>query len=137
MMLALARTSMRTLDGLRQRLDTDGFAVIDGFVAPEAIGGLRTRALEIVGAFDPSVASGFFTTRDQSEKCDEYFLGSAATIRCFFEEEAFDERGALKQPKALSINKIGHALHDLDPVFERFSRTRALDELVRAAGIAV
>jgi phytanoyl-CoA hydroxylase len=43
-------------------------------------------------------------------------------VRCFFEEEAFDATGQLKQEKALSINKIGHAMHDLDPVFDRFSR---------------
>ena len=44
------------------------------------------------------------------------------TIRCFFEEEAFGADGQLKQAKSLSINKIGHAMHDLDPVFRAFSR---------------
>ena len=34
------------------------------------------------------------------------------------------------RPKALSINKIGHALHDLDPVFDAFSR----DPKLAAAG---
>jgi phytanoyl-CoA hydroxylase len=29
-------------------------------------------------------------------------------------------KGQLRQAKALSINKIGHAMHDLDPVFEAF-----------------
>lgn len=57
-------------------------------------------------------------------------------MRCFFEEEAFDAAGALKQPKALSINKIGHAMHDLDPVFEQFSHGPELDALARDAGIA-
>jgi hypothetical protein len=44
-------------------------------------------------------------------------------MRCtaFFEEEALDEHGALRVPKAQSINKIGHALHALDPVFDTFS----------------
>ena len=32
----------------------------------------------------------------------------------------------LRQPKALSINKIGHALHELDPVFDAFSHGPAL-----------
>jgi phytanoyl-CoA hydroxylase len=36
--------------------------------------------------------------------------------------------------KARAINKIGHALHDLDPVFERFSRTPALKSLVGSLG---
>ena len=121
---------------LRERLASDGFAVIEGFKPAGEIAALRARAAEIVEAFDPSVASGVFSTRDEKERADEYFLGSGSTVRCFFEEEAFDAKGALKQPKALSINKIGHAMHDLDPVFERFSRGPALDALARDAGIA-
>ncbi|KAH9615869.1 hypothetical protein KSS87_000913 [Heliosperma pusillum] len=37
------------------------------------------------------------------------------------QEKAFDEDGKLKQPKQVSINKVGHALHELDPVFKGFS----------------
>jgi phytanoyl-CoA hydroxylase len=48
---------------------------------------------------------------------DTYFLDSASQINYFFEEKAFNETGQLQQPKELSINKIGHAMHDLDPVF--------------------
>jgi phytanoyl-CoA hydroxylase len=121
---------------LQQQLERDGFAVIENFKSAAAIAELRSRAAEIVDAFDPSVASGVFSTRDEKERSDEYFLGSGSTVRCFFEEEAFDANGALKQSKALSINKIGHAMHDLDPVFERFSRGPELDGLVRDAGIA-
>jgi phytanoyl-CoA hydroxylase len=120
---------------LRDRLQTDGFAVIEGFKSAADIVALRARAAEIVDAFDPSVASGVFST-DEGERSDEYFLDSGSTVRCFFEEEAFDSSGVLRQPKALSINKIGHAMHDLDPVFERFSRGADLDALARDAGLA-
>ena len=37
--------------------------------------------------------------------------------------------GARRQGKAHSLNKIGHALHDLDPVFNAFSRQPGLAEL--------
>jgi len=114
----------------------DGFVTIEGFKSPEEIAALWARANEIVEAFDPSEASGIFSTRDDSVKNDDYFLGSACSVRCFFEEDAFDEHGALRQPKALSINKIGHAMHDLDPVFEAFSHGAPLDALVRELGIA-
>jgi phytanoyl-CoA hydroxylase len=63
-------------------------------------------------------------------------MESANTVRCFFEEEAFGADGALKQDKSLSINKIGHAMHDLDPVFEQFSRGPALAELAADLGLA-
>jgi phytanoyl-CoA hydroxylase len=120
---------------LRDRLHTDGFAVIEAFKSAAEIAALRARAAAIVDAFDPSVASGVFST-DEGERSDEYFLGSGSTVRCFFEEEAFDASGELRQPKALSINKIGHAMHDLDPVFEHFSRGADLDALARDAGLA-
>jgi phytanoyl-CoA hydroxylase len=120
---------------LRDRLQTDGFAVIEGFKSAADIAALRARAAAIVDAFDPSAASGVFSTAE-GERADEYFLGSGSTVRCFFEEEAFDASGELRQPKALSINKIGHAMHDLDPVFAHFSRGADLDALARDAGLA-
>jgi phytanoyl-CoA hydroxylase len=120
---------------VRERFDTAGYVVLEDFTSADARAGLRGRALEIVDAFDPAGASVFTTRRDAVAR-DSYFQESAETVRCFFEEEAFDENGALRAPKPLSINKIGHAMHDLDPVFERFSRDPRLDELVRVLGIA-
>jgi len=61
-------------------------------------------------------------------------MGSASNVSCFFEEHAFAEDGALRQAKALSINKIGHALHDLDPVFRAFSRSARMRAVFRALG---
>ena len=71
-----------------------------------------------------------------STKSDAYFLTSGDKIRCFFEEEAFDGAGALRQPKELSINKIGHAMHDLDPVFAHFSRDPRLHDVALELGLA-
>jgi phytanoyl-CoA hydroxylase len=73
-------------------------------------------------------------TREQTRTSDDYFLESGDRIRFFFEEDAFDECGELRQSKELSINKIGHALHDLDPVFDSFSRTADIAELVWSLG---
>jgi phytanoyl-CoA hydroxylase len=121
---------------VNERFARDGFLVVPGFKDADEIAALRARAAEIVDAFDPAESSGIFTTRDESAtKSDAYFLTSGTTVRCFFEEEAFDASGALRGPKELSINKIGHAMHDLDPVFERFSRDPRLEELAHELGI--
>ena len=96
---------------------------------------IRERAAAIVDAFDPATRS-IFTTRDQAMATDRYFLDSADQVCCFFEEDAFDEQGQLRQAKALSINKIGHALHDRDPVFDGFSRGAKLAELAADLGLA-
>ena len=121
----------------KSRFEQDGFIVIPGFKSADEIAALRARAAEIVAAFDPSESTAIFTTKDESKtKSDQYFLTSGDKIRCFFEEEAFDEAGVLRQPKELSINKIGHAMHELDPVFERFSRDPRLHDLAGKLGIA-
>jgi phytanoyl-CoA hydroxylase len=119
----------------RAQFARDGYIVLPDFKSADEIARLRQRAAEIVNDFDPSQNRSIFTTRDQLAATDDYFLRSDNTIRCFFEEEAFDEQGQLRQDKSLSINKIGHALHDLDPVFDRFSRDPKLAQVARDLGL--
>ncbi len=117
-----------------QLFERDGFLVLEDLVSQEACNVLRHRASEIVETFDPSESVSIFTTNEQTRFSDRYFVESGDKIRCFFEEEAFEENGELKQTKELSINKIGHAMHDLDPVFDNFSRTPELAEIARDVG---
>jgi len=63
-------------------------------------------------------------------------LNSADKIKCFFEEDAFDENGHLNQDKSLSINKIGHALHQLDPVFTQFAEDQRIRDIAVDVGLA-
>ncbi len=115
--------------------DRNGYLVLPEFKSLADIDALRARAGELVQAFDASSTRSVFTTREQARQVDDYFLESAHTVRCFFEEEAFDAEGRLRQDKSLSINKIGHALHDLEPVFDRFSHGTALADVARAVGL--
>lgn len=109
--------------------ERDGFLVVPGFVAPEACDAMVARARALVDAFEP-VAVSIFSTNEQTRTSDDYFLGSGDDVRFFFEEEAFGPGGELRHDKAVSINKIGHALHELDPVFAAFSKSDAVSEVV-------
>ncbi|MES2016266.1 MAG: phytanoyl-CoA dioxygenase family protein [Pseudomonadota bacterium] len=119
----------------RAQFARDGYIVVPAFKDAREIARVRERAAQIVNDFEPNQNRTIFTTRDQLAATDDYFLRSDNTIRCFFEEEAFDQHGQLRQEKALSINKIGHALHDLDPVFNAFSRDPQLAQLARDLGL--
>lgn len=113
----------------------DGFLVLSDFVDAGSCDLLRTRAEELVHNFDPGKIVSIFSTHEPNRLSDDYFLNSGDKIRFFFEEDAFLPDGTLKQSKERSINKIGHALHDLDPVFSGFSRTPDIVELVADLGI--
>jgi phytanoyl-CoA hydroxylase len=113
-----------------ERYHRDGFLVVEGFAGPAACAALRERAVEIVEAFEPGEHRLIFTTNEQERISDGEFLASGSGTWCFFEEEAFAPDGTLRQDKILSINKIGHAMHDLDDVFRSFTDT---DDLVGVA----
>lgn len=116
------------------QFERQGYLVLPGFVPARECDALKARAEELVAGFQPETVS-VFTTREQTRTSDDYFLGSGDRIRFFFEEGAFRPDGSLRQDKALSINKIGHALHDLDPRFDRFSRTPELASLATELGM--
>jgi len=117
------------------RYHADGFLAVEGFAGPEACAALRRRAVDIVENFEPTDRRTVFTTNEQDRITDGEFLESANNIWAFFEEEAFGADGRLRQDKALSINKIGHAMHDLDDEFAAFSYTTDLAAVAADIGL--
>jgi len=94
------------------------------------------EADRLIDGFDPGSVRSIFSTTQQTELTDAYFLESGDRIRFFFEEGAFGPDGTLTVDKHLAINKIGHAQHDLNPVFSSFSRDSRLAGLADALGLA-
>jgi phytanoyl-CoA hydroxylase len=120
----------------KMQYQQDGYLVLPDFKSAQEVAALRARALEIITAFEPAPKQTVFTTFEQEKATDDYFLGSADKVRCFFEEKAFDAEGHLRQDKILSINKIGHCMHDLDPVFMAFAHDPKLAEVADDIGLS-
>ena len=123
----------------REAWERDGFVVLPGFVSPDRVESLRRRIDELVAGYAsqglPDGAATVFSTTEQTHAQDDWFLTSADVIRPFFENGAFDADGNLVAPMDRALNKMGHALHDLDPAFDQFSRTSDLASLVAELGV--
>jgi phytanoyl-CoA hydroxylase len=119
------------------RYREDGFLLLPDFVDPERCLALRRRATELAERHVPSPQQATIFTADGRalHASDEYFLTSGEAIRCFFEKDAFDPAGRLRAEAHLCLNKLGHAMHDLDPVFDAFSRTPELAALAADIGL--
>jgi len=113
---------------LRQ-FQQNGFLVLEGFNSAAESDALMKRGEELAQAFNFDGHPSVFQTSEQTKTTDDYFLDSGDNISCFFEKDAFDASGKLKGDLFHSLNKIGHALHDLDPVFNDFSRSPQMKKL--------
>jgi len=112
----------------------DGFLVLEAAIPRAETESLKAAALAIVDAFDIDRHRTVFSTTDRDSGRDEYFFNSAENIHCFLEEDALGPGGELLKPPRLAINKIGHALHDLDPVFGAFCRQPLIGAVLREIG---
>lgn len=121
------------------RFREDGFLVLPDFVDPERCLELRQRALQLAleNVPSPECATVFTADGRPAHASDEYFLTSGEAIRCFFEKDAFAADGRLREAAHLCLNKLGHAMHDLDPVFGGFSRTPQLAAVAADVGMQV
>jgi len=114
----------------------DGYTVVENLLTPGQISQMKDRAARIVEEWDEDESRHVFSTNDNNRTDDTYFLESAEMIRCFYEEEAFGPDGRLVQERSACINKIGHALHELDPVFEPLSHLKELGEIAKQVGMS-
>ena len=106
---------MQAQTEMRASFAEDGYLICDGFSTAQECTEMFVHANKMIAA-------------------SNYFMDSASQISCFLEPGAVDEASYLIKPKMQVVNKIGHALHDLDPVFSRFSCQNKCADMVRLLG---
>ncbi|MEY4674664.1 MAG: hypothetical protein RL148_2448 [Planctomycetota bacterium] len=114
-----------------------GYLVLPGFVPERECTRLRERAVALARQLTAQdTGAVVFRADGQSPHTShDHFLSSGGAIRAFFEQGAFDADGRLTGEPHECLNKLGHAMHDLDPVFDAFSRTPALQSLGASLGM--
>jgi phytanoyl-CoA hydroxylase len=118
----------------KEHYNSQGYLVLENAIQKQDIERLKTAALEIVDNFDIENNRTVFKTNDRDSGRDNYFFESAESVNCFLEEDALDEAGDLIKPAYLAINKIGHAMHDLSPVFKAFCQLPIFAQVLRDIG---
>ncbi|MBB65405.1 MAG: phytanoyl-CoA dioxygenase [Waddliaceae bacterium] len=119
-----------------QSFKNNGFLCLPEFISDDDCEIMRDRAAKLVQEYEVPKDCAVFSTGRDSQTRDEYFVNSARKVSFFFDEHAFDENGELCRSKELSINKIGHALHDFDPLFRRFSYQEKIKSLLEDLGFS-
>ncbi|KAK9321683.1 hypothetical protein V1517DRAFT_325856 [Lipomyces orientalis] len=96
----------------------DGYLLLPGELSPGRLKALFDETAKLLSDFrleDHPLTK--FSTDEKAHIGDDYFLKSSDKVRFFFEQDAFDDKGELTRPKEKAINKIGHALHNLNDEF--------------------
>ena len=114
--------------------NNNGYLIIEDFKTHKECDELINRSKELIEEQDFNNQQSVFDTVSQSHNDDNYFLESGDKIRFFFEEKANLDEENVKTNKQYIVNKIGHALHDLDDKFIAFSKNEQLDQIAKAIG---
>lgn len=118
--------------GMRAAFERDGFLILDRFVTADEIARVNQRIDALIaGAEAPENPTVF-----GDHAGDRYFLDSGDKVRFFFEPDAVGPDGRPNRAFETALNKIGHNLHDRDPVFDALFRAPRFRALADSLGQA-
>nr|CAH7734775.1 unnamed protein product [Callosobruchus chinensis] len=114
-----------------KQYETNGFAVIEKFFSEEEVNLMKKEIDVLIKNMPEESQRAVFSTIDSEsqQNKDQYFLESGDKISYFYEPGAVGPNGELLVEPHLSLNKVGHALHELDPVFKKMTFSEQVKEV--------
>ena len=116
-------------EGAKAAWEEAGCLILEGFVSETACDDLIAASDRLTQDLLDEAEGHAFDAVDNQHSDEDYFLSSGSVIRAFMEEktDGVDRKRA--------VNKLGHAMHDLDPSFEAFSHQKQLLKLTKQMGL--
>ncbi|KAM3142374.1 hypothetical protein pb186bvf_005531 [Paramecium bursaria] len=112
---------------------SQGFIVLPDLISHEEIENVKKRTDELIQ--DADIINNQIYFHAKEDKRGISFLETAESIGFLLEDDSIDENGNLRYPeKKTALNKIGHAMHDVDPVFEKLSYKKEFGQILRDLG---
>ncbi|XP_014369840.2 phytanoyl-CoA dioxygenase domain-containing protein 1 [Papilio machaon] len=124
-------------DSIRHQFEQDGYVVLEDFLRGPECDELVEAGIELTKQAAEIDPKPIFSTVDpeQAQHKDAYFMESNDKISYFFEADAVDSDGKLKVEPSISLNKVGHALHLLHPIFRCYTYSERVKRVCRELGL--
>lgn len=115
--------------------NTNGYLVIPNFISPTMCDQLKKQMDYLLQINKEAIPQTVFSADTNEHAKHRYFMDSGNKIHFFFEPGSFDDDGNHTRPFELALNKVGHALHELDPIFRAFSHDARIGQLCQQLGM--
>lgn len=119
----------------REKVDeflANGFLHLRSWIDPIDCKRLVYRMRELTNMHCHGDSTKVFEAGEDRQSKDDFFLNSASNISFFFDKNADPKHRESAHFQAL--NKVGHALHNLCPVYRKFSHQERFYELMVTLG---
>lgn len=109
--------------------DENGYLVLQNIVSCTDQLVLKSRIKQIIDNIPKNEINGVFLSGEKQlvMNKNDYFISSGDKIRIFLEENT--------NGSDLKINKIGHALHLLDPIYSEFTHSNTFKKIAHDIGV--